>query len=85
MRKPILFDKSSTPHAWGFIYNNCKCSDVDILDAIEDATNETELKDNINSLNGVYYHFNIDRVTDTYVRLKAQDTLGNVYYIRAEF
>lgn len=84
MRNPVLFNGSGTPLSWGFIYDDRKCCVMDILDAIEDATNEMELQDNINSLN-LYVYFDIDRVTSDYVRLKAWDTLGNIRYIKAEF
>ena len=58
---------------------------VDVLDAVEDANTAIELMDNLTALNIRINNFKIDRLTDNYVRLVGNDSLGNKYYFRAEF
>ena len=52
----------------------------DLYDAIEDSTSVSALVDKINKM-GFVRHFNLDRETISYGRLKSIDTLGNISYL----
>lgn len=57
---------------------------VDVYDAIEDAHDGKELLKNLKQLKLVgMNNMCIDRETASYVRIKGDDPLGNIRYIRA--
>lgn len=66
------------------LYYGNRCSVEAIKDAVEDARTAEELKDNLNDLD-LFETFGIDRITDTYARLKSKDCWGNTHYFKAEF
>lgn len=66
------------------LYYNTECSVTAIKDVVEDAHTAVELRDGLNKLN-LFEKFRIDRVTDTYARLKSVDGFGNTHYFKAEF
>ena len=78
MRKANFFNANNTPLAWSNICDNV----MDMYDAIEDATNASELVDGVNKANE-FLTFSIDRETKEYVRLIAKDCFGNIRYIKA--
>lgn len=86
MKNARYFNSHNTTH---FIGDLCTfgggSTAVDVLDAVEDSKTAYELLDNLNSLNIRIKDFKIDRVTDDYIRLAGNDSLGNKYYFRAEF
>ena len=53
----------------------------DIKDTIEDSTTAREIVYNLSKLN-ILRRFIPDRETDTYIRLKGIDSLGNISYLR---
>ena len=78
MRNAKFFNASNTPLAWSNICDNV----MDMYDAIEDATNASELVNGVNKVNR-FLTFSIDRETKEYVRLIAKDCFGNIRYIKA--
>ena len=78
MRKANFFNASNIPLAWSNICDNV----TDMYDAIEDATNASELVNGVNNANE-FLTFRIDRETKEYVRLIAKDCFGNIRYIKA--
>ena len=56
----------------------------DILDVVEDSKTAQDLERGINSMD-LTRKFKVDRVTETYARLKSVDRLGNIEYIKADF
>ena len=78
MRNAKFFNASSIPLAWSNICDNV----MDMYDAIEDATNASELVNGVNNANN-FLTFSIDRETKEYVRLIAKDYCGNIRYIKA--
>ncbi len=79
-----------------FNHNNTRCAlsnllglrrDItvqDILDVVEDSKTAQDLERGINSMD-LTRKFKVDRVTETYARLKSVDRLGNIEYIKADF
>lgn len=57
---------------------------IPVLDIVEDATTAQEFCYHLNALN-LIEHYEIDRVTNTYVRLVSEDRLGNKHYLEASF
>lgn len=62
------------------IYNK-KCTVEDIYDAAEDSETGEQFEYYINSLD-LLHKFWLDRETDSYIRLKTRDRLGNVHYLK---
>lgn len=74
---------SNIAHGNGY---NTYATTVDLKDAVEDANSTQELLDNLNKLNLVgWYNLEVSRVTQSMVRIKGVDTLGNIRYLEAEF
>ena len=78
MKDAKFFNASNIPLAWSNICDNV----MDMYDAIEDATNASELVNGVNNANN-FLTFSIDRETKEYVRLIAKDYCGNIRYIKA--
>lgn len=70
------FEEALSNMLWG---NRCTVEDV--YDAAEDSKTGEEFERNINRLK-LLYTFRLDRETDSYIRLKAQDRLGNIRYLK---
>ena len=59
---------------------------VDLLDAIEDSYGGEETLSKVSKLQLLgFYNIQLDRETNEYVRLKGNDSLGNKFYLIAEF
>ena len=59
---------------------------VDLLDAIEDSYGGEEMLSKVSKLQLLgFYNIQLDRETNEYVRLKGNDSLGNKFYLIAEF
>ena len=78
MRNAKFFNASDMRLAWSNICDNV----IDMYDAIEDATNAKELADGVNKSNK-FLIFRVDKETNDYVRLIANDCFGNIRYIKA--
>ena len=65
------------------LYFRNECSVTAIKDAVEDSYTARDFRDNLNKLK-INEKFEIDRVTDKYVRLKSTDVFGNVHYMQAD-
>lgn len=77
MRSAKFFNASHTPLAWSNDFDNVE----HLHDAIEDSTNAKELVKNVNSV-ARFLRFSVDRETEEYVRLIAEDCFGNIRYIK---
>ena len=77
MKNPVLKTPDGTREAFSNLWYGDACSIAHIEDAVEDSNTGAEL---VNRLNGLtlFYNFVLDRETDTMVRLKAVNRLGNV-------
>lgn len=84
MKNPKFMTKDCVLLSLTNLFFRNDCSVVDIMDAVEDATTAKELMNNLNSLN-LFEKFQIDRVTDSYVRLVSHDGFGNKHYFKAYF
>ena len=85
MKNPKYYNGNRIPYAWSnliFIDNNI--NEVTIMDIIEDSNNGVELVKKLRKLNMVYNKWVVDKETDTSVRIKNTDKLGNVTYIECE-
>lgn len=57
---------------------------MDVYDAVEDAVDGIDLLRRLKKLKLVgWYNLHIDRETESYVRVKGTDVLGNVHYLKA--
>lgn len=83
MKNPRYSTANGTALSLSNLYFRNECSVEAIRDAVEDAHTATELMENINALN-LFEKFTIDRVTDSYVRLKSKDCFGNIHYFKAD-
>lgn len=83
MKNPRYSTADGKALALSNLYFRNGCSVEAIRDAVEDAHTATELMENINALN-LFEKFTIDRVTDSYVRLKSKDCFGNIHYFKAD-
>ena len=83
MKNPILKNSNGIRESLSNLWYRDECSIVEIEDAVEDSNNGIELANKINSLK-LFCKFILDRETDTKVRLKSIDKLGNVSYFEAE-
>ena len=85
MKFVAYFNRRNTPCA----VSNMACGTgyadpIDVYDAVEDSNTAQELLNNLKRLKLLaWYNLTIDRETDTYVRIKGVDTLGNVHYLKA--
>lgn len=83
MKNPTLRTSRGQAEALQNLWYNNRCTIADIEDAVEDSRNGKELVTKINKLN-LLRKFTLDRETETKVRLKSIDALGNVSYFEAE-
>jgi len=82
MKHPALKTSNGLREALSNLWYGDECSIAHIEDAVEDSTTGYELMTKLNSLN-LFRKFTLDRETDTKVRLKSVDRLGNVSYFEA--
>ena len=83
MKNPTLRTSRGQAEALqNLLYNN-RCTIADIEDVVEDSRSGEELVTKINKLN-LLRKFTLDRETETKVRLKSIDALGNVSYFETE-
>ena len=79
MKNPVLRTSNGLREALENLWYGSECSVTHIEDAVEDSTTGYELMTKLNSLH-LFRKFTLDRETDTKVRLKSVDRLGNVSY-----
>ena len=85
MKNIKYFNHNNTPCALSNLLGLRRDITVqDILDVVEDSKTAQDLERGINSMD-LTRKFKVDRVTETYVRLKSVDILGNIEYIKADF
>ena len=82
MKNPTLRTSRGQAEALQNLWYNNRCTIADIEDAVEDSRNGKELVTKINKLN-LLRKFTLDRETETKVRLKSIDALGNISYFEA--
>lgn len=82
MKNPIFKNSSGMREAFSNMWYSNACSIAEIEDAVEDSNNGMELVNKLNNLK-LFYKFELDRETDTKVRLKTNDCWGNVHYFEA--
>lgn len=82
MKNPVLRTSNGIPEALSNLWYGNECSIAQIEDAIMDSTTGHELMTKLNGMN-LFRKFTLDRETDTKVRLKSVDRLGNVSYFDA--
>ena len=82
MRNPMLRTSNGIRESLSNLWFRDECSIAEIEDVVEDSKNGMELANGLNSLN-LFRKFTLDRETDTKVRLKSVDRLGNVSYFEA--
>lgn len=83
MKNPTLRTSRGQAEALQNLWYNNRCTIADIEDAVEDSRSGEELVTKINKLN-LLRKFTLDRETETKVRLKSIDALGNVSYFETE-
>jgi hypothetical protein len=82
MKNPVLKTSNGIREALSNLWHQNECSIAHIEDAVADSRTGCELMTKLNSLN-LFRKFTLDRETDTKVRLKSVDRLGNVSYFEA--
>lgn len=83
MKNPKLKTSMGIREAISNLWYYNECSIVEIEDTVEDSTTGAELVKRINKLT-LLRKFTLDRETDTKVRLKSVDKLGNISYFEVE-
>lgn len=80
-RKIVYTNKSNIPFALSDMCNNC--TQFDVTDTIEDATNGADLCNRLNAMgNKLFEHdFKVDRETTFYTRLTSIGSFGNQHYL----
>lgn len=82
MKNPVLKTSNGIREALSNLWYGNECSIVEIEDAVADSTTGNELMTKLNAMN-LFHKFTLDRETDTMVRLKYVDYIGNVSYFEA--
>ena len=82
MKNPVLKTSNGIREALQNLWYHNECSIAYIEDAVADSKTGYELMTKLNGLN-LLRKFVLDRETDTMVRLKSTDLLGNVSYFEA--
>lgn len=83
MKNPTLRTSRGQAEALQNLWYNNRCTIADIEDVVEDSRSGEELVIKINKLN-LLRKFTLDRETETKVRLKSINALGNISYFEAE-
>lgn len=83
MKNPKLKTSEGIVEAISNLWYRNESSIAEIEDAVEDSTTGAELVKRINQLT-LLRKFTLDRETDTKVRLKSVDKLGNISYFEVE-
>ena len=85
MKNPKYYNGFGYPYSWNNLnFKDRNTNVITVLDVIEDSKNGTELVTELRKLNMVHNVWKIDRETETKVRIKHTDWLGNVTYIECE-
>ena len=84
MKNVRYFTANGIPLSLKNLFYRNECSVVMITDVVEDATTPEELKNGLNRLD-LFEKFDIDRITNTYVRLKSKDCFGNIHFLKAYY
>lgn len=79
-RKISLQTSRGQEEALGNLWYGNGCDIARFTDAVEDSRNGKELERNLGKLD-LLRKFRLDRETDAMIRLRSQDTLGNVSYL----
>ena len=79
-RKISLQTSRGQEEALGNLWYGNDCDIARFTDAVEDSRNGKELERNLGKLN-LLRKFRLDWETDAMIRLRSQDTLGNVSYL----
>lgn len=82
MKNPVLKTSNGIREALSNLWYQNDCSIAHIEDAVADSKTGAELVNRLNDLK-LFRKFTLDRETDTRVRLKSVDRLGNVSYFEA--
>ena len=82
MKNPVLKTSNGIREALENLWYGGECTIAHIEDAVEDSKTGYELMTKLNGLN-LFRKFTLDKETDTRVRLKSVDSLGNVSYFEA--
>lgn len=82
MKNPVLQTSNGIREALSNLWYHNECSIAHIEDAVADSKTGYELMTKLNGLK-LFRKFVVDRETDTRVRLKSVDRLGNVSYFEA--
>lgn len=82
MKNPILRTSNGIKEALSNLWYKNECSIVEIEDAVADSNNGTELLNQLNKLK-LFGKYTLDRETDTMVRIKVVDAMGNISYFEA--
>lgn len=82
MKNPVLKTSNGMQEALSNLFYGNKCTIADIEDAVADSKTGIELVVKLNDLD-LLRCFVLDRETDTRVRLKSVDRLGNISYFEA--
>lgn len=82
MKNAVLKTSTGIRESFSNLWYQNDCSIAQIEDAVEDSTTGAGLVRNLNCLN-LFRKFTLDRETDTRVRLKSVDSLGNISYFEA--
>ena len=82
MKNPVLKTSNGIREALSNLWYQNECSIAQIEDAVEESKTGGELANRLNGLN-LFRKFTVDKETDTRVRLKSVDGMGNVSYFEA--
>lgn len=79
-RKISLQTSRGQEEALGNLWYGNGCDIARFMDVVEDSRNGKELERNLGKLD-LLRKFRLDQETDAMIRLRSQDTLGNVSYL----
>ena len=85
MKNPKYYNANRIPYAWSNLnFIGQKDNVVTVMDIIENSQSGAELVKELGKVSMVKNTWIVDRETDTKVRIKHVDRLGNVTYIECE-
>lgn len=85
MRNPKYYNSNKIPYAWSNLNFIGKSDNIiTVLDVIEDSKSGAELVEELGKVNMVHNTWVVDRETDTKVRIKHTNRLGNITYIECD-
>ena len=83
MKNAVLKTSNGIRESLSNLWYGEECSVAQIEDVVEDSRTGVELVNRLNNLK-LFRKFTLDRETDTKVRLKSVDSLGNISYFEAD-